>query len=111
LYRYVRAAEIGELKGPAGLIHGYHGSPPALEIADLFRDHGPACVKPMAGHAVSATRPLKVMSCESIAVRTAASRRTSFLRDCLHTQIALQQLPYGQISYGDLGERLPSAPI
>ena len=69
---------------------------PALEVADIFRDHGPAWRQANRGH-VSLDQ-LKVMSaierCRTAALGGHVARCE---KDCAYTDDRLQLLPYGQI--------------
>src|SRR5208337_2148100 len=59
---------------------------PALEIADIFRDHGPAWRKANAGHV--SLGQLKVMSAIESCRTAALGGHVMRCEDCLHTQIA-----------------------
>ena len=59
---------------------------PALEIADIFRDHGPAWRKANAGHV--SLGQLKVMSAIESCRTAAFGGHVMRCEDCLHTQIA-----------------------
>jgi hypothetical protein len=59
---------------------------PALEIADIFRDHGPAWRKANAGHV--SLGQLKVMSAIESCRTLALGGHVMRCEDCLHTQIA-----------------------
>src|SRR5882724_7710050 len=59
---------------------------PALEIADIFRDHGPAWRKANAGHV--SLGQLKVMSAIESCRTVALGGHVMRCEDCLHTQIA-----------------------
>src|SRR3984893_13304825 len=59
---------------------------PALEIADIFRDHGPAWREANAGHV--SLGQLKVMSAIESCRTTALGGHVMRCEDCLHTQIA-----------------------
>src|SRR6202142_1380472 len=59
---------------------------PALEIADIFRDYGPAWRKAHAGHV--RLGPLKVMSAIESGPPVALGGHVMRCADCLHTQIA-----------------------
>jgi hypothetical protein len=61
-------------------------SAPALEVADIFRDHGPAWRKANAGH-VSLCQ-LKVMSAIERCRTAALGGHVLRCEDCSHTQIA-----------------------
>src|ERR1700716_2020838 len=61
-------------------------APPALEIADIFRDHGPAWRKANAGHV--SLGQLKVMSAIESCRTAALGGHVMRCEDCLHTQIA-----------------------
>jgi hypothetical protein len=58
---------------------------PALEIADIFRDHGPAWRKANAGHI--SLGQLKVMSAIESCRTAALGGHVMRCEDCLHTQI------------------------
>ena len=59
---------------------------PALEIADIFRDYGPAWREANAGHV--STGQLKVMSAIESCRTAALGGHVMRCEDCLHTQIA-----------------------
>ena len=59
---------------------------PALEIADIFRDHGPAWRQANAGHV--SLGQLKVMSAIESCRTVALGGHVMRCEDCLHTQIA-----------------------
>src|SRR6266852_8595714 len=59
---------------------------PALEIADIFRDHGPAWRQANAGHV--SLGQLKVMSAIESCRTAALGGHVMRCEDCLHTQIA-----------------------
>ena len=59
---------------------------PALEIADIFRDHGPAWRKANAGHV--SLGQLKVMSAIESCRTVALGGHVMRCEDCAHTQIA-----------------------
>src|SRR6266853_1079043 len=61
---------------------------PALEIADIFRDYGPAWRKANAGHV--SLGQLKVMSAIESCRTVALGGHVMRCEDCLHTQIAYQ---------------------
>jgi hypothetical protein len=65
---------------------------PALEIADIFRDHGPAWRKANAGHV--SLGQLKVMSAIESCRTAALGGHVMRCQGCLHTH-RLQLLPYG----------------
>ena len=59
---------------------------PALEIADIFRDYGPAWREANAGHV--SLGQLKVMSAIESCRTAALGGHVMRCEDCLHTQIA-----------------------
>src|SRR6266481_5596349 len=59
---------------------------PALEIADIFRDHGPAWRQANAGHV--SLGQLKAMSAIESCRTVALGGHVMRCEDCLHTQIA-----------------------
>jgi hypothetical protein len=73
--------------------------PAAIEVADIFRRHGPAWRHANAGH-LSLAR-LKVMSAIENCRTAALGGHVDACEDCGHWRIAynscLKQLPYGQI--------------
>jgi hypothetical protein len=73
---------------------------PALEIADIFRDHGPAWRKANAGHV--SLGQLKVMSAIESCRTAALGGHVMRCEDCLHTQIAYNSCLMGTICNGEL---------
>jgi hypothetical protein len=61
-------------------------SRPALEVADIFRDHGPAWRQANAGHV--SLQQLKVMSAIESCRTAALGGHVARCEDCAHTQIA-----------------------
>src|SRR5204863_1453426 len=61
-------------------------SRPALEVADIFRDHGPAWRRANAGHV--SLGQLKVMSAIENCRTAALGGHVARCEDCSHTQIA-----------------------
>lgn len=59
---------------------------PALEVADIFRDHGPAWRQANAGHV--SLQQLKVMSAIESCRTAALGGHVARCEDCAHTQIA-----------------------
>src|SRR5271170_3354102 len=59
---------------------------PALEVADVFRDHGPAWRQANAGHV--SLDPLKVMSAIERCRTAALGGHVARCEDCAHTTIA-----------------------
>ena len=66
-------------------------SRPALEVADIFRDHGPAWRQANAGHV--SLGQLKVMSAIESCRTAALGGHVERCEDCAHTAHRLQQLP------------------
>jgi len=73
---------------------------PALEIADIFRDYGPAWRKANAGHV--SLGQLKVMSAIESCRTAALGGHVMRCEDCLHTQIAYNSCLMGTICNGEL---------
>ena len=73
---------------------------PALEIADIFRDHGPAWRKANAGHV--SLGQLKVMSAIESCRTVALGGHVMRCEDCLHTQIAYNSCLMGRSGNGEL---------
>src|SRR6476619_2199372 len=90
---------------------------PALEVADIFRDHGPAWRKANAGH-VSLDQ-LKVMSAIECCRTAALGSHVARCEDCSHTLIAYNscrnrhcpkcQFPHTAPTSGIDGSSLPYA--
>jgi hypothetical protein len=76
---------------------------PALEIADIFRDHGPAWRKANAGHV--SLGQLKVMSAIESCRTVALGGHVMRCEDCLHTQIAYNSCLMGKFRNGELAIR------
>jgi hypothetical protein len=76
---------------------------PALEIADIFRDHGPAWRKANAGHV--SLGQLKVMSAIESCRTAALGGHVMRCEDCLHTQIAYNSCLMGKSINGELACR------
>jgi hypothetical protein len=85
---------------------------PALEIADIFRDHGPAWRKANAGHV--SLGQLKVMSAIESCRTVALGGHVMRCEDCAHTQIAYNSCLMGTICNGELAgsgdARMPHRP-
>ena len=77
---------------------------PALEIADIFRDHGPAWRKANAGHV--SLGQLKVMSAIESCRTAALGGHVMRCEDCLHTQIAYNSCLMGKFRNGELATGL-----
>src|SRR5712671_2992358 len=77
---------------------------PALEIADIFRDHGPAWRKANAGHV--SLGQLKVMSAIEGCRTAALGGHVMRCEDCLHTQIAYNSCLMGKFRNGELATGL-----
>ena len=77
-------------------------SRPALEVADIFRDHGPAWRQANAGHV--SLEQLKVMSaienCRTAALGGHVARCDN--EECGHTQIAYNSCLMGKFRNGEL---------
>ena len=72
---------------------------PALEIADIFRDHGPAWRKANAGHV--SLGQLKVMSAIESCRTVALGGHVMRCEDCSYTQIAYNSCLMGRSSNGE----------
>lgn len=68
---------------------------PGLEVADIFRDHGPAWRRAHAGHV--SLGQLKVMSAIESCRTAALGGHVEACEDCAHTRIAYNSL-YGDFS-------------
>src|SRR6266853_1707378 len=77
---------------------------PALEIADIFRDHGPAWRKANAGHV--SLGQLKVMSAIESCRTAALGGHVMRCEDCLHTQISYNSCLMGKFRNGELATGL-----
>src|ERR1700738_285793 len=77
---------------------------PALEIADIFRDHGPAWRKANAGHV--SLGQLKVISAIESCRTAALGGHVMRCEDCLHTQIAYNSCLMGKFRNGELATGL-----
>src|SRR3979490_635055 len=77
---------------------------PALEIADIFRDHGPAWRKANAGHV--SLGQLKVMSAIESCRTAALGGHVMRCEDCSHTQIAYNSCLMGKFRNGELATGL-----
>ena len=82
-------------------------SRPALEVADIFRDHGPAWRSANAGH-VSLDQ-LKVMSAIESCRTAALGGHVLRCEKCEHIQIAYNSCLMGKSSNGELMALLPDA--
>src|SRR5258707_14375939 len=76
---------------------------PALEIADIFRDHGAAWRQANAGHV--SLGQLKVMSAIESCRTAALGGHVMRCEDCLHTQIAYNSCLMGKFGNGELATR------
>jgi len=72
---------------------------PASEIADIFRDHGPAWRKANAGHV--SLGQLKVMSAIESRRTVALGGHVMRCEDCSHTQIAYNSCLMGKCGNGE----------
>ena len=72
----------------------------ALEIADIFRDHGPAWRQANAGHV--SLGQLKVMSAIESCRTVALGGHVMRCEDCSHTQIAYNSCLMGRSGNGEL---------
>ena len=77
---------------------------PALEIADIFRDHGSAWRQANAGHV--SLGQLKVMSAIESCRTVALGGHVMRCEDCLHTQIAYNSCLMGKFRNGELATGL-----
>ena len=73
---------------------------PALEVADIFRRHGPAWRAAHAGHASLAQ--LKVMSAIETCRTAALGGHLEGCEDCGHRRIAYNSCIMGEFSNGEL---------
>ena len=73
---------------------------PALEVADIFRDHGPAWRRANAGH-VSLDQ-LKVMSAIERCRTAALGGHVARCEDCAYTTISYNSCLMGKSSNGEL---------
>jgi len=73
---------------------------PALEVADVFRDHGAAWRHASRGH-VSLLQ-LKVMSAIRELPHSGPRRNVARCEDCAHTTIAYNSCLMGKFRYGEL---------
>jgi len=78
---------------------------PTLEVADIFRHHGPAWRQAHAGH-VSLDQ-LKVMSAIERCRTAALGGHVERCEDCAYTTIAFNSCLMGKSSNGELAYRLP----
>src|SRR6266849_70972 len=77
---------------------------PTLEVADIFRDRGPAWRKANAGHV--SLGQLKVMSAIESCRTAALGGHVMRCEDCLHTQIAYNSCLMGKFRNGELATGL-----
>ena len=77
-------------------------SRPALEVADIFRGHGPAWRKANAGH-VSLDQ-LKVMSAIESCRTAALGGHVARCEDCAYTTIAYNSCLMGKFRNGELAD-------
>jgi hypothetical protein len=73
---------------------------PALEVADIFRNHGAAWRKANAGHV--SLGQLKVMSAIESCRTAALGGHVVRCEDCSHTQIAYNSCLMGKFRNGEL---------
>ena len=73
---------------------------PALEVADIFRDHGPAWREANRGHV--SLGQLKVMSAIESCRTAALGGHVARCEDCAHTTIAYNSCLMGGSSNGEL---------
>jgi hypothetical protein len=73
---------------------------PALEVADLFRDHGPAWREANRGHV--SLEQLKVMSAIERCRTAALGGHVARCEKCAHTVIAYNSCLMGRSSNGEL---------
>ena len=76
---------------------------PTLEVADIFRDHGPAWRKAHAGHL--SLGQLKVMSAIENCRTAALGGHVARCQDCTHEVIAYNSCLMGKSSNGELARR------
>jgi len=72
---------------------------PALEVADIFREHGPAWRKANAGHV--SLQQLKVMSAIESCRTAALGGHVARCEDCAHTLIAYNSCVMGKFRNGE----------
>jgi len=77
---------------------------PALEVADIFREHGPAWRKANAGHV--SLQQLKVMSAIESCRTAALGGHVARCEDCAHTLIAYNSCVMGKFRNGELAQPL-----
>ena len=82
---------------------------PALEIADIFRDHGAAWRQANAGHV--SLGQLKVMSAIESCRTAALGGHVMRCEDCSHTQIAYNTCLMGKSINGELACRHQHFPV
>jgi hypothetical protein len=80
-------------------------APPKLEVADIFRGHGPAWRRANAGH-VSLDQ-LKVMSAIESCRTAALGGHVARCETCPHTVIAYNSCLMGRSSNGEWGAPIP----
>jgi hypothetical protein len=73
---------------------------PALEVADIFREHGPAWRKANAGHV--SLEQLKVMSAIESCRTAALGGHVARCEDCAHILIAYNSCVMGKFRNGEL---------
>ena len=78
-------------------------SRPALEVADIFRDHGPAWRRANAGHV--SLEQLKVMSAIENCRTAALGGHVARCEDCAYTTIAYNSCLMGKFRNGELATR------
>ena len=84
-------------------------SRPALEVADVFREHGPAWRQANAGHV--SLEQLKVMSAIESCRTARLGGHVLRCEDCTHTLIAYNSCVMGKASNGELARLLPHFPV
>ena len=82
---------------------------PALEVADIFRDHGPAWRRANAGHV--SLGQLKVMAAIESCRTAALGGHVERCEDCAHTRIAYNSCLMGRSSNGELACRRWHFPV
>src|SRR5208282_4967671 len=80
---------------------------PVLEVADIFRDHGPAWRKANAGHV--SLGQLKVMSAIESCRTAALGGHVARCEDCAYTTIAYNSCLMGKFRNGELAAPLSDA--
>jgi transposase-like zinc-binding protein len=75
-------------------------SRPSLEVADIFRGHGPAWRRANAGH--MSLGQLKVMSAIENCRTAALGGHVARCEECAHSQISYNSCLMGKFRYGEL---------